>query len=270
MSSSIRIEVLEQLYTQVKEHGVIPLSRQDRLKAIQKLAATRQKYEEARRDVLLHELASYYRVAIFGSAKLGKDSEEFRFITELARALVEARDVDIVTGGGPGIMEAANLGAQTAVQNARGIRKLRAKSVGITMNSLPASEMPNQHLHFEARHTEFPTRLQTFLDKTDAAYHATGGIGTLCELALLLQTKQVGHIEGHYPIIAHPSWEPVVNAWNNELYHRRLAQDRTPLISSQDLQLILFSDQIPDIVGVVSQSYDNWAQNIRRYVQLLP
>lgn len=270
MSSSTRIEVLENLHTLVKENGTIALSRQDRIKAFHELEVGRQQNEENRRKVLLHELARFYRVVIFGSARLGKNSQEFRFVTKLAQSLVEARDVDIVTGGGPGIMEAGNLGVRLALKNPVRSRRLRARSLGVTISTLPHEAGPNSHLHFETKHREFPTRLQTFLDKTDAAFFAPGGIGTLLEMAFVLQTKQVGHIEASYPLIAHPFWEPVVEAWNNQLYYLRLAQGNTPLISQEDLQLISFTDKIPDIVNIVSQSYDIWDQSIRKYVKILP
>lgn len=270
MSTSVRKEVLEQLYIQVQERGIVPLSHREQLHANKTLEEARRKYEEARRNVLRHELARYYRVVIFGSTRLGEDSEEFKFISDLAKSLVETRDVDIVTGGGPGIMKAAHYGARLATQEASvSGKRLRTKNYGVTLSTLP-NQKSSGYFHFEAKHTEFSTRLQTFLDKTDASYNAQGGIGTLFEQLLLVQTKQIGHIETDYPILAHPFWLPIVDTWNDELYHRRVAKGRTPLISEEDLKLIRFTDRIPEIVEVISDSYDNWAKNIRAHIRIIP
>lgn len=269
MSLSIRREVLEQLHAQVQEHGVIPLNRQDRFKAIQGLEAGRQQNEENRRKLLLHDLARFYRVAIFGSARLPEDSEEFKFITRLTQSLVEARDVDIVTGGGPGIMKAGNLGLRLAIKNPERTKRYRARSFGITISSLPDESVPNEHLHFESKNREFYTRLQDFVDRTAAAFIAPGGYGTWLEMSFALQNKQVGHIEDGYPLIADPFWEPVMTAFYRATYHQRSIDGNLILISEKDLQMIRFTNKIPEIVDIISLSYDNWNKNIRRHVQML-
>lgn len=263
---SLRTEVIEQLYTSI---GIIPLSHHEGVETSKALEDARKNYEDARKNSLRQQLARYFRVVIFGSSKLKKDSEEFQFISELSKSLVEARDVDIVTGGGPGIMEAAHYGAELAIKEAnRNGRKLKSRNHGLTID-LPSQQLPNVHIHYERRHTEFSTRLQDFLDRTQAAYNAPGGIGTLLEQILLVQTRQVSHIEATYPIIAHPFWEPTVEAWNNEMYHRRIANNRTPLINQQDLNLIQFTDKIPEVVDIVSQSYDKWRIKVRDRVRII-
>lgn len=270
MSLSKRREVESQLLREIAEQGIVPLSRKDRLEAIKQHEQARRDYEDSRKEMLRHEIARFYRVAIFGSARLDADDSDFKFVTKLAQGLVEARGVDIVTGGGPGLMEAANKGVHLALDSWKGRKRVRPKSLGVTLTTLPQEPKPNEFLHLELRHGEFSTRLQTFIDKTDAAYFAPGGVGTLLELALLLQTKQVGHIGEDYPLIVHPFWKSTVEGWNNAFYHEREQQRRTPLISPKDLNLVQFSDDIPYIVGSISRSYDRWKTNIRSHVQVLP
>src|SRR3989344_7444733 len=174
-----RREILQEIQNRINQEGILPVNKGDRKAAQAREAEARLKYEEALRDNLLYQLSMYYRVAIFGSARLQRRSTEFKFITDLARALVESRDVDIVTGGGPGIMEAANLGARLAISKARGTGiQLRAKNFGESIR-LPTEQASNEHLDYEKRHPEFSTRLQAFLDSTHAVYNAPGGIGSL-------------------------------------------------------------------------------------------
>ncbi len=269
-----RVEILGQLYKQGASGGKIYLRKQDRTRALDDFGNDLKAYEKARRRVLRNELASYYRVAIFGSARLKEDDQDFRFVTRLTQALVEARGVDIVTGGGPGIMTAATSGLISAglmetlppEDPRRG--KIKAKNVGITLSTLPVEEAIDGNVHLESRHAEFSTRLQDFLDKTMASYSSRGGIGTLLELLMLVQSKQVKHLEPGYPIIAHPCWRPVVAAWNEELYYRRKREERTTLIDVEDLELIKFSKNIPEIVDIISVGYDAWYDKIRKHVRV--
>lgn len=258
-----------EVLTGLMNDNLIVLSRTGRNEASRRLNHARDAYERARLVNLRFELAMHYRVAVFGSARLGVGSHEYDFVSGLTKALVEKKDVDIVTGGGPGIMEAANLGQRQAI--------LYASSNGITLKSknigegikLSFEQGSNKHLDFDSEHREFPTRLQAFLDRTHAAYNAQGGIGTLFELLLLTQTKQVGHLEKNFPILAHPFWEPIINVWNDQMYHNRELNEQLPLISSQDLSLIRFTDKIPEIVDIISQDYDRWYTNVKSKVRIL-
>lgn len=268
---SIRKEVIGELYSGAAEKKIIPLYKGAAAKGKKRLDLARTEYEGARKEVLWNELARYYRVGIFGSARLDRESPEYKFVTSLAKGLVEARDVDIVTGGGRCLMEAANYGHWLAIDEAaRQGRALNSRSHGTLIQGLPQEIGGNDYIHIQTAHPEFPTRIQELLDKTQAGYIAHSGIGGLLEKLMLVQAKQVGHLESQYLIIAHPFWEPVVNSWNDELYYKRQAAGRTPTISEEDLSLVRFSDNIPDIVDMVSQSYDNWKINIHDRTRKYP
>lgn len=267
---SIRNEVLQQLSTDIQANGFVSFKDTERKTSQNNLHEARKSYEEARREFLRHQLGRYYRVVIFGSARLGRESEDFRFVTDLTTETVKAIDADIVTGGGPGIMEAALYGTQIAVDESRtnGHKRLHARNHGVTI-TLVDQEPPNEYIHFGTNHPDFSTRLQEFIDKTQAAYIAPGGIGTNLELLYLVQTRQVNHLELEYPIVAHPFWKPIVEAWYDQMYHNRVLEEKTPLISQSDLDIVRFSDDIPEIVEIFKTSHKKWREEIRDHVRII-
>jgi uncharacterized protein (TIGR00730 family) len=137
-------------------------------------------------DSLLTEMETdFYRVCIFGSARIGESSEIYRQVEELAEALA-TNGVDIVTGGGPGLMEAANKGAKKASQG--------ALSIGLPIQ-LPFESDANSHLDVKSLHKRFSSRLDEFMRISHAVVVVPGGIGTLLELFYTWQLIQVNHIK---------------------------------------------------------------------------
>lgn len=137
-------------------------------------------------DSLLTEMETdFYRVCIFGSARIGPESRIYHQVEQLAEALA-ARGADIVTGGGPGLMEAANRGAKKGSQG--------ALSIGLHID-LPFEADTNQHLDVKSQHKRFSSRLDEFMRITHAVVVVPGGIGTLLELLYTWQLMQVDHIK---------------------------------------------------------------------------
>jgi uncharacterized protein (TIGR00730 family) len=101
----------------------------------------------------------------------------------LARQLAE-HGVDVVTGGGPGLMEAANAGVRDA-------RDLRSKSYGLPLDLPNLDELPNRHLDIKSAHRRFSSRLDEFIRLSHAVVVAPGGIGTLLELMYVWQLLQM-------------------------------------------------------------------------------
>ncbi len=128
----------------------------------------------------MNTLSKNFSIAIFGSARLQANTPEFQFICDLSQAIVETLGIDIVTGGGPGIMEAANQGVMQAVieQWDHFKKGNRPKSYGMSVR-LPYEEESSPYLHVEKLHKHFTTRLQSFVSLTQGAYVGAGGIGTL-------------------------------------------------------------------------------------------
>jgi len=139
-----------------------------------------------------------FRVTIFGSARIKPDSWVYEEVKRLSGALA-AMGCDIVTGGGPGLMQAANEGAQ-----AQGAGE-RAQSVGIRVE-LPFEQEVNPFVQEAFEHQTFFTRLHHFVLLSDAYVVVPGGIGTVLEAALVWQLLQVRHLHETPLILVGDMW----------------------------------------------------------------
>lgn len=128
-----------------------------------------------------------FRVCIFGSARIRPQEPYYREVFRLAQSLSQ-RGVDVVTGGGPGLMAAANRGVLAAKRN-------RARSYGLPLDLPSLIEPPNRHLDFSSAHKRFSSRLDEFIRLTHAVVVAPGGIGTLLELMYVWQLLQLRTID---------------------------------------------------------------------------
>src|SRR6185436_16358556 len=125
-----------------------------------------------------------YRVAIFGSARASPGTFVYDEVKRLAAAFA-AMGCDIVTGGGPGLMQAANEGARDA--GAPG-------SMGIGIE-LPFEQGVNPFVEQAFEHQTFFTRLQHFVIASDVFVVVPGGIGTVLETMMIWQLLQVRHVD---------------------------------------------------------------------------
>src|SRR3954452_16640624 len=139
-----------------------------------------------------------YRVTIFGSARAKPGTFVYEEVKRVASALVEL-GCDIITGGGPGLMQAANEGATAA--NA----PERNRSVGIRVD-LPFEQEVNPFVEQAFEHKTFFTRLHHFVLTSDAFVVAPGGIGTVLELTMIWQLLQVKHVHGTPLILVGKMW----------------------------------------------------------------
>jgi uncharacterized protein (TIGR00730 family) len=127
-----------------------------------------------------------YRVTIFGSARAKPGTHVYEEVKRVAAALAEM-GCDIITGGGPGLMQAANEGASSAGAPERN------RSVGIRVD-LPFEQEVNPFVEQAFEHKTFFTRLHHFVLTSDAYVVTPGGIGTVLELMLIWQLLQVRHV----------------------------------------------------------------------------
>jgi predicted Rossmann-fold nucleotide-binding protein len=224
----------------------------------------RHEWTQARKHALLQRLTRSYGIAIFGSARLEETTYEFHFVRNLAKTLVMQRQIDIVTGGGPGIMLAAHKGAKEAISIAsEDGRTFKAKTFGVNIE-LPHEQLKNGLADIYTIHIEFSTRLQELIDKTQGVYIAPGGYGTLLELAMVLQLKQVGHLSSDYPILVHPFWKPMFDVINNKMYDERVASHHIPFIDREDLPLLTFTEDIVQIASLFIEGYDKWYEVFKK------
>jgi uncharacterized protein (TIGR00730 family) len=172
-------------------------------------------------------------VSIFGSARTPPDHPWYALAREAARRL-GAEGFAIITGGGPGIMEAANLGARDA----------GATTVGLNIE-LPHEQAPNPHQDLELHFEYFFTRKVAFVRYATAFVVFPGGYGTLDELFEALVLEQVDKIRD-FPIVLVGTefWDGLVR-WIRE----RLVEDE--LISAADPDLLVVTDDLDEMCQVI-------------------
>src|SRR5262247_3292463 len=143
-----------------------------------------------------------YRVTIFGSARAKPGTFVYEEVKRVAAALADM-GCDIITGGGPGLMQAANEGAAAA--NAPD----RNRSVGIRVD-LPFEQESNPFVEQAFEHKTFFTRLHHFVLTSDAFVVVPGGIGTVLELMMIWQLLQVRHVDDTPLILVGNMWSELV------------------------------------------------------------
>jgi uncharacterized protein (TIGR00730 family) len=172
-------------------------------------------------------------VSIFGSARTPRGHRDYAFTREIAASLGRA-GYAIVTGGGPGLMEAAN----------RGARDAGATSVGCNI-VLPREQRLNDYLDIGLTFEHFFARKVMFVRYACAFVIAPGGFGTLDECFEALTLIQTGTIR-HFPVIltGGEEWDGLLD-WLRE---RALADGR---VSEQDMALLHRSDDPEEICALV-------------------
>lgn len=177
-------------------------------------------------------------VAVFGSARTPRGSPPWNATRDLARRLGEA-GLAIITGGGPGMMSAAN----------RGAREAGATSIGLTIE-LPFEEEPNPDLDVEVRFHYFFTRKLVFVRYACAYVVTPGGFGTLDELFEALTLVQTDKI-GDFPVVLFGShfWTPMVQWLRSSL----LAEGT---IGQADLDLLVVTDDVDEVVRICREAAD--------------
>ena len=187
-------------------------------------------------DIVTEIGTGYYRVAIFGSARTQSKTPEYKSVYNLAKELA-SRGADIVTGGGPGLMEAANAGAKEGSS--------QTKSFGLRID-LPFEDDFNSHLDIKFFHKKFSSRLDEFMRITNAVVVTPGGIGTLLELFFAWQLIQVGHMKKKPIILVGTMWEGLLQ-WMKENPLRK------ELIDKSDLQHIKIVEEMEDVVPLLEK-----------------
>jgi uncharacterized protein (TIGR00730 family) len=184
-----------------------------------------------------------YRVTIFGSARAKPGTFGYDETKRVSAALSEM-GCDIVTGGGPGLMQAANEGV--AVSGSSG------KSLGIRVD-LPFEQESNPFVELAFKHRTFFTRLHHFVLASDAFIVAPGGIGTVLELMLIWQLLQVRHLE-HTPLILVGGMWPGLIDWAR----RSMISMETPLANAEDIDIPQCVANGDEAIAIIRQYHSQW------------
>jgi uncharacterized protein (TIGR00730 family) len=176
-------------------------------------------------------------VTIFGSARVGEDSEIYALARETAGLFAEA-GFAVVTGGGPGVMEAANRGAQEA----------GGLSVGFNIE-LPHEQVANPYVDLFHTFQHFYVRKTMLVKAAEGFVMFPGGFGTLDELFEALTLIQTGKVL-HFPVVLFGTdyWEELLEWVRDEL----LADG---MISPEDLDLLYVTDETHEAVHEVVTCY---------------
>ncbi len=209
----------------------------------------RRRHETLASDVSLiaaEFLAGFQRVqeidrpaaSVFGSARVGEESATYARARETGALL--ARDgFAVVTGGGPGVMEAANRGCQEAGGLSVGFNILLPHEQGLN----PYCDISLTFKHFYARKT-------MFVKAADGFIIFPGGFGTMDELYESLTLIQTGKI-ANFPVVLFDSdyWGEMLDWIRNEM----LADG---LVSSHDLELLTITDDPQEAVAAIVSGYE--------------
>jgi uncharacterized protein (TIGR00730 family) len=187
----------------------------------------------------------YFRVAIFGSSRIQENDEIYIRVRELARQL-SFMGCDIVTGGGPGLMRAANEGARD------GAYRHKTRSFGLAI-LLPIEEQPNPFLDEVAHHSTFFSRLHQFIRLSHAYIVVDGGIGTTLEALMVWQLLQVSMLKDRPIVFVGPMWRGLRGWLEAEIINRGLA-------SPGDLDIPFWVDGIDEALEVVRRARDEFLQ----------
>jgi uncharacterized protein (TIGR00730 family) len=176
-------------------------------------------------------------VSVFGSARLKEDHPWYALAREISLELSNA-GFAVVTGGGPGLMEAANRGAFAG----------KSPSVGLNIK-LPREQLPNAYLDLGLSYRHFFARKVMFVKYASAYVVLPGGFGTLDELLEILTLVQTGKSR-RIPVILvnRPFWSGLMDWFRGELL-------RQGTLSESDLSLLSLADEASEVLDIIFGHY---------------
>jgi len=181
------------------------------------------------------------KVIIFGSARSPSDSAEYKMAEELSDKLTR-KGYMIVTGGGPGVMEAGNKGAQSGKEFALNIR-------------LPFEQKPNPYIYEKDKIINFKyffTRKLIFVKETDATTLFPGGFGTLDEGFEMITLMQTGKSRPRPIVLMEP---PGSAYWSSWMHFVKTQLIKKGFIKKEDLSLIHTSKTVKDALNYIEDFY---------------
>jgi len=177
-------------------------------------------------------------VSVFGSARTPVANRYYQLAVECGRKLVE-RDFAVITGGGPGIMEAANKGAHDA----------QGTSVGLNI-SLPMEQDPNRYQNVELDFRYFFIRKVMFVKYARGFIIFPGGFGTMDEFfesLTLIQTLKV--VPFPVVLIGTEFWSGLLQ------WMRSVMDEQFQTISPEDFDLFSLTDDVEEAVNIIYETH---------------
>lgn len=191
-----------------------------------------------------------FRVTIFGSARIRRGDKEYRDVYNLAK-LIGRRGIDVVSGGGPGIMEAASAGHKV------GGKKTKARTIGLNIK-LPHEQRSNPYIDFEKKFKRFSERLDNFMLLSNVIIVANGGVGTILELFYSWQLMQVKQICNIPIILLGEQWEGLIRWLEKEPLKRGFFEKK-------DLDLLFFAKNYKEAIEIVDKAYEEYKKGTKDF-----
>lgn len=185
----------------------------------------------------------HFRVAIYGSARIKRGDPRYKMVHELARKIA-AHNMDVVTGGGPGLMDAASRGHHAGRKNND------VHSVGLTIH-LPREQREGYHLDIKREFWKFSERLDNFMKWSDVVVVAPGGVGTLLELVFSWQLVQVGHVK-RIPIILLGKMWPDLVKWV------RKHPMKEKFLNPEDVEMLYLARDVDDAFTLIEETHQKF------------
>lgn len=179
-------------------------------------------------------------VTVFGSTRVSTGSTEYLLAEKIGECLA-AEGFSVITGGGPGVMEGANKGAQNA----------GGESIGFNIK-LPTQQQPNQYIDHDklVSFDYFFVRKVMFLKYAQAFIALPGGFGTLDELTEAITIIYTGKSERFPVILVGKSYWEGFYRWVKETM-----QEQNGYISSSDLDFVYIEDSPEEVITIIKNFY---------------
>lgn len=187
--------------------------------------------------------SEYYRVTIFGSSRMEEGDPLYDDVRSLARELA-ALGCDIVTGGGPGLMRAANEGEEMGDPDGR------TRSYGLNIE-IPEEQAANPFVEKAYTHRTFFSRLHHFARLSNAFVVMPGGIGTTLEATMVWQLCQVRHMTETPLVMVGEMWGELVD-WAE----RNMLEPPRPMVDEEDLRIPTCVDGVEQAVEVIRRDLE--------------
>lgn len=198
-----------------------------------------------------------FRVTIFGSARIKQNDPIYKQVFALAKKIGQ-HGFDVVTGGGPGLMEAANAGHELGDQGDM------ADSIGLIIK-LPWKLKKNKHLEIKKKFNKFSSRLDNFMTLSSVVVVVPGGIGTTLEFLYTWQLTQVKHMPPIPIILIGKMWEHFIE-WIKKYPIKK------GLISKSELNNIFVAKNNKEAMKIILRAYEifekegkSYRKNIQNY-----
>jgi len=195
----------------------------------------------------LRQIRSHFRVAIYGSARIKKGDSRYKLIHTLAKMIAQ-ENIDIVTGGGPGLMDAASRG-----HHAGRSKSSHALSFGLTIH-LPKEQRESYHLDIKKDFYRFSNRLDHFILLSNIVVVSPGGIGTLLELMYTWQLVQVQQVS-NIPIIL------LGDMWDGFIKWIKSSPMRNKFLGEKDLDFLFPAKTATDAMKIIRAANEAYKKN---------